>query len=54
MASVGTVSGMEATSETEQGDWLEGAMIEFGGEISEHADVPLEGIEFGDDDVNVA
>jgi hypothetical protein len=48
------VGGMEATSDNEQSDWLAGAMVEFGGEISEHADVPLEGIEFGDDDANVA
>ncbi|HEV2782085.1 MAG TPA: hypothetical protein VGX25_22060 [Actinophytocola sp.] len=46
---------MEATSETESGDdWLAGSMIEFGGEISERVDLPLEGIEFGADDVNVA
>jgi len=27
-------------------DWLAGAMIEFGGEIEERADVPLEGMVF--------
>jgi hypothetical protein len=31
-------------------DWLAGAMIEFGGEIEEPAQVALDGIEFGSDD----
>jgi hypothetical protein len=41
---------MEATSESsaDSGDWLAGAVIEFGGDIGpEHVDVRLEGLEFG-------
>jgi hypothetical protein len=42
------VFAMEATAESGAGDdWLAGAMIEFGGEITERVDVPLEGLEFG-------
>lgn len=39
---------MEATAESGAGDdWLAGAMVEFGGDIAERVDVPLEGLEFG-------
>lgn len=41
---------MEETSASDQSDWLAGAMIEFGGEVEEQADVPLDGLEFGDDE----
>lgn len=41
---------MEATSESggDSGDWLAGAIIEFGCELGpEHVTVQLEGLEFG-------
>jgi|SoiMethySBSTD1v2_1073268.scaffolds.fasta_scaffold6187057_2 hypothetical protein len=44
---IGDRCAMEATSEPGPvDDWLAGAMIEFGGEIEERADVPLEGMVF--------
>jgi hypothetical protein len=43
---------MEATSEAGNADdWLAGAMVEAGGEIGpEPVEVPLEGLEFGQDE----
>lgn len=43
---------MEATSESGNAeDWLAGAMVEAGGEFGpEHVEVPLEGIEFDQDE----
>jgi hypothetical protein len=44
---------MEATPDSgngtaESGDWLAGAVIEFGGDIGpEHVEMQLEGLEFG-------
>lgn len=35
-------------------DWLAGAAVEFGCEITEPVDVALEGLEFGADDSYVA
>lgn len=47
---IGEIGRMEATSEPAPADdWLAGAMIEFGGEIEEQVDCPLEGLEFGDE-----
>jgi hypothetical protein len=50
---------MEASAQTDQhadqSDWLAGATVEFGGEIEEQADVPLDGLDFGaDDETSVA
>ncbi|HET9143677.1 hypothetical protein [Actinophytocola sp.] len=46
---------MEATSESGHvDDWLAGAMIEFGGEAEEQAEVALEGIHFDDDEPALA
>lgn len=46
---------MEATQDAEQaGDWLHGAMIECQAELSEHVDVPLEGLHLDTDDQNAA
>ena len=46
---------MEATSETGHAeDWLAGAIVECGGDIYEHIDVPLEGLELTHEDHSVA
>ena len=46
---------MEATSETSQAeDWLAGAIVEAGGDIYEHVDVPLEGLDLSHEDHHVA